>query len=51
MSASSDHAKVLVFVSQTIAVGNGPPTDTASSVWVTLDKIGGRWLIFAFKPV
>jgi hypothetical protein len=31
--------------------GNDPPTDTASSVRVTLDKIGGRWLISAFEPV
>jgi Mce-associated membrane protein len=37
---------VLVFVNQTVAVGNDPPTDTASNVRVTLDKIGGRWLIF-----
>ena len=51
MSASADHAEVLVFVNQTITVGNDPPTDTASSVWVTLDKIGGRWLISAFEPV
>ena len=34
-----------MFVNQTITVGNDPPTDTASSVRVTLDKIGGRWLI------
>ncbi len=51
MSASADHAEVLVFVNQTITVGNDPPTDTASSVRVTLDKIGGRWLISAFEPV
>jgi Mce-associated membrane protein len=51
MSASADHAEVLVFVNQTITVGNDPPTDTASRVRVTLDKIGGRWLISAFEPV
>jgi Mce-associated membrane protein len=51
MSASADHAEVLAFVNQTITVGNDPPTDTASSVRVTLDKIGGRWLISAFEPV
>jgi hypothetical protein len=32
-------------------VGNDPPTDTAFSVRVTLDKIGGGWLISAFEPV
>ena len=51
MSASADHAEVLVFVNQTITVGNDPPTDTPSSVRVTLDKIGGRWLISQFDPV
>jgi Mce-associated membrane protein len=51
MSASADHAEVLVFVNQTITVGNDPPTDTVSSVRVTLDKIGGRWLISGFDPV
>lgn len=51
ISGSSDHAVVLVFVNQTVTVGNDPPTSTASSVRVTLDKIGGRWLISQFEPV
>ena len=49
-SANSNHAVVLVFVNQTV-VGQDAPTDTASSVRVTLDKVGGRWLISKFDPV
>ncbi len=51
VSASADHAVVLVFVNQTIVVGSDAPTATASSVKVSLDKIGGRWLISDFTPV
>jgi Mce-associated membrane protein len=51
VSANPRHAVVLVFVNQTVVVGKGAPTDTASSVRVTLDKVGGRWLIAKFDPV
>ena len=50
-SASANHAVVLLFVNQTIIVGQDAPTSSASSVRVTLDKIGGRWLISQFDPV
>lgn len=50
-SATADHAVVLLFVNQTIIVGQDAPTSTASSVRVTLDKISGRWLISSFDPV
>lgn len=50
-SATLNHAVVLLFVNQTITVGQSAPTDTASSVRVTLDKVGGRWLISQFDPV
>jgi Mce-associated membrane protein len=50
-SASPNRAVVLVFVNQSAIVGTGAPTDTASSVRVTLDKVGGRWLISSFDPV
>jgi Mce-associated membrane protein len=50
-SADPHHAVVLVFVNQTVTIGTGAPTDTASSVRVTLDKIGDRWLISDFQPV
>jgi Mce-associated membrane protein len=42
---------VLVFVNQTVIVGQDAPTDTASAVRVTLDKVGDRWLISSFDPV
>jgi Mce-associated membrane protein len=51
ISADPTHAVVLVFVNQTVVVGQELPTDTASSVRVTLDKVDGRWLISEFEPV
>lgn len=51
ISAEPDHAVVLVFVDQTVVIGAGTPTDTASSVRVTLDKVAGDWLISGFDPV
>jgi Mce-associated membrane protein len=51
VSAKPDHAVVLVFVNQTVVVGQGAPSDTASSVRVALDKVDGRWLISKFDPV
>ncbi|MDZ4232624.1 MAG: hypothetical protein U1C73_02430 [Dietzia sp.] len=51
VSASPTEAVVLVFVNQTVSVGQDPPTDTASSVRVTLEKVDGRWLISQFDPV
>jgi Mce-associated membrane protein len=51
VSATEKHAVVLVFVNQIVVIGNDPPTGTASSVRVTLDKIDGRWLISDFTPV
>jgi Mce-associated membrane protein len=51
VSADPNDAVVLVFVNQTVVVGQDTPTDTASSVRVTLEKVDGRWLISAFDPV
>ncbi|BBZ78816.1 hypothetical protein MANY_41530 [Mycolicibacterium anyangense] len=51
VSAGHGHAVVLVFVNQTTIVGDGAPTNTNSSVRVTLDRVGGRWLISAFDPI
>jgi Mce-associated membrane protein len=51
VSATPKHAVALLFVDQTVAVGNDAPTDTTSIVRVTMDKIAGRWLISAFDPV
>jgi Mce-associated membrane protein len=51
VSATQDHAVVLVFVDQTTTIGNDAPTQTTSSVRVTVDKVRGRWLISQFDPV
>ena len=51
VSAVAEHAVALVFVNQTVVVGGGAPSGTASSVRVTLDKVGDRWLVSGFDPV
>lgn len=51
VSASPNHAVVLMFVNQTILIGSDPPSNTASRVRVTLDKVYGRWLISSFDPI
>lgn len=51
VSASSDHAEVLVFINQTVVVGDQAPTNTPTSVKVTLDRQGGKWLISGFQTV
>jgi Mce-associated membrane protein len=51
VSATENHAVVMVFVNQSLIIGNDAPTATASSVRVTVDKINGRWLISAFDPI
>jgi len=47
-SATHNHAVVLVFVNQTIKIGDSAPADADSSVRVTLEKIGDRWLVSGF---
>jgi Mce-associated membrane protein len=51
VSATGNRAVVLEFINQTITIGNDPPTSTASSVRITLEKIDGNWLISQFDPV
>ena len=51
VSATATHAVVLVFVNQTTIIGNDPPSDSTSSVKVTLEKVHDRWLISQFDPV
>ena len=51
LSASENHAVVLVFVNQSTVMGGDPATNTASRVRVTLDKVGDRWLIAGFDPI
>ena len=48
VSACPNHAVALLRVNQTVAVDTDPPTDKASSVRITLDKIDGHWLISGF---
>lgn len=51
VSATANHAVVLLFVNQTVTVGDGAPTDTQPVIRVTLDKVNGRWLVSHFDPV
>ena len=51
VSASQNHAVVLVFVNQSTTIGEEAPTSTASTVRVALDKVDGRWLISGFDPI
>jgi Mce-associated membrane protein len=51
ITASPNHAVVLIFVDQTVTVGADPPTDTASRIRVTVDKVKNQWLISGFDPI
>jgi Mce-associated membrane protein len=51
VSATGKHAVVLVFVDQTTTIGNDAPTQSTSSVRVSLERVDGRWLISQFDPV
>ncbi|HEX7323219.1 MAG TPA: hypothetical protein VF299_09870 [Mycobacterium sp.] len=51
VSAAPNHAVALVFVDQMVAVGRSAPAVIGSSYRVTLDRVGGRWLVAGFDPV
>ncbi|OBJ47648.1 hypothetical protein [Mycobacterium asiaticum] len=52
VSASARHAVVLLFVNQTVTIGDGgTPTDTQPVVRVVLEKVDNRWLVSHFDPV
>jgi Mce-associated membrane protein len=51
VSATENHAVVLVFINQTTTIGNDAPTQTTSSVRVTMERVHDRWLISQFDPV
>jgi Mce-associated membrane protein len=51
VSATANHAVVLVFANQTVTIGEGAPTDTQPVIRVTLDKVNGKWLVSHFDPV
>jgi Mce-associated membrane protein len=42
---------VLLFVDQTMKVGDAPPARAPLSVRMKLDKIGERWLVSEWDPV
>jgi Mce-associated membrane protein len=51
VSATENHSVVVLFVNQTTNIGDDPPSATASSVRVTLDKVDERWLVSQFEPI
>jgi Mce-associated membrane protein len=50
MSATLSHAVVLLFIDQTMIIGGDAPSETSSTVQVSLDNVGNRWLISGFDP-
>lgn len=50
VSVTSNHAVVLLYVNQTVTIGDGAPTDTQPVVRVTLELLNGRWLVSHFDP-
>lgn len=51
VSASENHATVLLFVDQALTAPNFQPMQANSSIRLTLDKIAGHWLIAGFDRV
>jgi Mce-associated membrane protein len=51
ISATRDRSETLVFVDQSVTVGQDAPTSSSSCVRVSLEKVGDRWLISGFDPV
>ena len=51
VSATQEHATVLLFVNQTVTIGKEAPSSANSTVRVTLDNIDGIWLVSGFEPI
>ena len=51
LSATPNHAVVLLFIDQSVVIGTDAPTATSSTVRVTLQKDRDRWLISQFDPL
>lgn len=51
ISAEEKRAQVLVFVNQSTTFADGTPSSSVSSVRITLEKEGDRWLVSQFEPV
>lgn len=51
VSASENHAVVLVFVDQILTTPHSSPGQNYSSIRVALERVAGRWLICGFDPI
>lgn len=51
VSAGENRAEVLLFVNQETKFGDDTPSNSVSSVKVTLQKEDDRWLVSQFEPV
>jgi Mce-associated membrane protein len=51
VQATPNHAVVLLYVNQTTIIGADTPSDSVSTVRVTLDNVHGRWLVSDFDPI
>ncbi|WP_343602814.1 hypothetical protein [Mycobacterium sp.] len=51
VTATGNHAVVLVFVDQAVTIPGSPTVGGTSSVRVTLDKVGGQWLVSGFDAL
>lgn len=51
VSVAAGHVVTLAFIDQTITMGSDAPSDTSSSVRITMDRVGQRWLVSGFDPV
>ncbi|WP_369830182.1 hypothetical protein [Mycobacterium sp. E1747] len=51
VSATANHAVVLLYVNQTVTIGEGAPTDTQPVIRVAVERVNGRWLVSHFDPV
>ena len=51
VTADDSEAVVLLFVNQTMIIGDDPPSTTASAVRLTMTKVSDRWLVSDLTPV
>lgn len=51
VSAKPDRAEVVMYVDQSVQVGNKMPEKTLSIVRATMVKEGGQWLLSQYEPV
>lgn len=51
VSAKPDSAELVLFVNQSVQVGNNMPQKTASVARATLVKEGDRWMLSEYEPV